>query len=412
MVMTKMFKLLVLPVFLTVLILTGCTNKNNPTGTNWSDVQPLSFADSTSFFGGYSYAGEKKISGAESNLLCGNYNGVEAVSVLRYIGLPKPGKFEIASGHQDSTFLVLTLVKRSPLRRNPVDLQVYKLNQAWAADSTELVSDANLTQITTAAFTIPDTISTAGTAVKIPIPYEEIESWRSVADTTGFNLVIKSGANSFVEMRSAETGRGPTLKFTYTAEGDTTNSTYEASAVRDSYRIVADPAPLQPNRWLIGNLSPSRIYVNFGLNYNLFVDQHGVPLSEAQRKRATVNKAELVLHVKDNPYYGALAQYSLRADRLNSAPDSIPVVIADGEASSGLTSQALISDGKVYINITPIIQAYSSGDLESEGDQPWGIVIKSNQEMLNFGSLEFWHHADAPAGKAPQLKITYTPPFL
>lgn len=397
-----------------LLIMTGCTNKDNLTGNNWSDVAPQSFADSSSFYGGFSYPGTKTVNGLESNLLCGDFQGKEAITVLRFTGLPD--SLQIPAAHQDSTWLELTLVKRSPLGRNPVELSIYKLNQLWAADSTSLIQDANMTEeITTQAFTIPDTILAAGTVVKIPIPYAKIQDWSSTADSLGFNLVLKTNADSYLELRSTETGRGPKLRFTYTAGTDTTKVTYNTNPTRDSYRVTAEAAPLLPGQWVIQNISPSRILVNFGLDYNLFKDSAGNILSEKDRKRVTINKAELVLYVKDNPYYIAPTQYNLRADWLKDSLNvALPVAIADDKLTTGLTYQAAVRDNYIVVNVIQIVQAFSSGDIDSWNDQPWGVVIRSNQELLNFGKLELWQADDPniPAGMKPKLKVTYTPPYL
>ncbi len=392
----------------------GCIRKANPTGNNWSDVYPLSFTDSTSFVAGYSYAGSGTVKGTETKLLSGNFGGVEAVAALRFTGLPKYGSFFIPPTYQDSTYLELTLVKRSPFTRFPVDLSVYKLNQSWAADSTSLIQDANLELLTPAPFTIPDSISTAGTIVQIPLPMSALENWDSTADSLGLSLAVRTGAASYVEILAAETGRGPRLRFKYRTSDipeDTDDTEYSQRATRDSYRLDADAAPLLPNRWVLSNIDPSRIYVNFVLDSALFrntPENGGGVLSEQQRKRATINKAELIFHVKENPYYGSTAQYSLRGDRVRDSLDlATPVELPDDQVASGLISSSVVQGDSVVVNITPIIQAYSSGDSGN-----WGVAVRSLQELLNFGSLELWHFTDAPAGKQPKLRVIYTPPYL
>ncbi|MGC9362086.1 MAG: hypothetical protein ACP5F3_04075 [Candidatus Syntrophosphaera sp.] len=394
-----------------MLVMAGCISKDNPTGNNWSDIHPQTFTDSDCFIGGYSFPCRDSISGNESNLLSANYEGSEAVSFMRFTGLPNEGEFEIPDAYQDSTYLELTLVKRSPLERNPVELFVYKLDQSWAADSTDMISDANLTQITFDAFTIPDSVSTDGTIVQLPLPLDEIENWHSDSDTLGLSLAVKTGMDSYVEILAAETGRGPKIRFKYRNDGDDPedeDSEYAQRATRDSYRVVADQAPLQADVWEIANISPSRMYVNFLLDYAKFTDMQGVVLDSISRKRATINHAELVFFVKENPYYTGTRQYSLRGDRVeDSVSVAIPAEIPDDDIASGLISQALVQGDSVAVNITPIIQAFSSGDKEN-----WGVVIRSMQEMLNFGKLELWHFTDAPEEKKPKLRVTYTPPFL
>lgn len=430
MVSWKMIRNLAVPclAFIGMLYLTGCTNKDNLTGNNWSGVTVQTIVDSTCFSddcatgnGGFSFPAEGKINGLESALLCGNWDGVEAEAIMRFTGMPQD--FYIPGGaYQDSCWLELTLVKRSPAGRNPLELSVSKLNQVWRADSTALVLDENIHPLNQPAFTVPDSVSTYGTVVKIPLAASDLENWRegwaNVADTLGFSMVLSSSGGAYGEILSRESGRGPRLRFNYKAPDDTTLYKYEARAFVDSYRADYDPAPVLDNRWVLSNIAPSRLYVNFNLNYDLFVDPAGNVLSEKDRKRATINKAELILYLKDNDYYGSDIQYYLWTDWLREHLDLDPAIsIPDGKISSGLeTASALVTGGRVVVNITPIVQAFASGDedIDSPGDQPFGVIIRSRHEMLRFGKMEFWHFddPDTPVDKMPRLVIKYTPPFL
>jgi hypothetical protein len=158
------------------------------------------------------------------------------------------------------------------------------------------------------------------------------------------------------------------------------------------------------------------LYVKFALPNSIFTHQDSTLsaadniLSDTDRKRMTINKAELILYVKDNPYYknssATFYAYDVEADTL-----SIPRVLSDSDVSDDLylsTPSVTINDSSyVKIDITPLVQAYTSGDRQNHG-----VVVKINQEMQNFGSLEFWHFNDAPAGKKPLVRITYSVPFL
>lgn len=392
------------------LILTGCIKSNNPTGNNWSNVRPITVLDTLDMIAGYSFAGSGEVAGTESTLLCGNHEGLESVTFMRFTGLPQQGTFHIPSTYQDSTYLALTLTRRSPAQRYPVDISVYKLNQSWAADSTGFIQDANLTQISTTAFSIPDTILVTGTEVRIPIPTQEIENWRSEADTLGITLALRTGPYSWVEMMSLETGRGPQLRFKYRNDEveNTDDSIYEQRPTRDSYRVDSDIAPLFTDRWIVGNLTPSRIYSHFNIDNTWFKDMQGNVMDELQRRRTTINQARLILHVKDNPYYGTNNTYKLRADRLDDSLDvSLPVEIADDRLTTGIKTELYIRGDSLVVDITTILQAYSSGD-----KIPHGIVIRSLEEMQNYGKIELWHFENAPVEKRPKIRLTYTPPFL
>lgn len=391
-----------------LLALSACTDKNNPTGNNWSNVRPITFEDSLSFDLGYSYGATPSVLGSETNLLCGNLQGLGAVTAMHFRALPD--SFSIPAAYADSTYLELTLIRRSPLARNPVKLSLYSLNQFWKDNATSEILDANMTLITP-EFQIPDSISTSGTDIRIPIPVSFLNGLNA-ADQDSISFALKCSTEGYVEMRSISTGRGPLLRFKYlaiAANGTvaTTDSEYKLRAVRDSYRIDAPASEVQPNVWEIRNLNPSRFFVRWVNNWNLFVDNNGNILSELQRKRATINKAELVFYVKQNPYYSTNTLYSLRADRVERDSIASAVTLADADAVMGLSNTTFVRGDSVVVNITPILQAFSSGNKENRG-----VVVRSNQELANFGLLELWHFLTAPAGKKPKLRVTYTPPYL
>ena len=406
----KMRLLLVATLFLAI-ILGGCINDHNPTGNNWSNVRPMSFTTPLDIVAGYSFPGSGSIKGTETSLVCGNYNGIESVAFVRFTGLPSVGTFHIPEAYQDSTYLNLVLTRKFSESRNPVEVKIYKLNQSWAADSTNLIQDSNLSLITPQSYTITDSISSAGTQIKIPIPVAALEQWTSEADSLGLTLAIKTGENSYIEFKSRESGAGPKLHFLYrTTDENPTEKKYDQYCNKDSYRIDEETAPLITNQWILSNIPPSRIYLYFPMNFSLFQDTEGNPLNEIQLKRTTINHAELILYVKENPYYGTSTQYRLRADRVNDSLDiNTAITVLDEQVASGIITQSFIRGDSLVVNITPLIQAYTSGDKIN-----YGIVIRSMQELINYGKIELWHFNDSstPAEKQPKLRVTYTPPFL
>ncbi|HQC58274.1 MAG TPA: hypothetical protein PK143_02350 [Candidatus Syntrophosphaera thermopropionivorans] len=406
----KMRLLLVATLFLAI-ILGGCINDHNPTGNNWSNVRPMSFTTPLDIVAGYSFPGSGSIKGTETSLVCGNYNGIESVAFVRFTGLPSVGTFHIPEAYQDSTYLNLVLTRKFSESRNPVEVKIYKLNQSWAADSTNLIQDSNLSLITPQSYTITDSISSAGTQIKIPIPVAALEQWTSEADSLGLTLAIKTGENSYIEFKSRESGAGPKLHFLYrTTDENPTEKKYDQYCNKDSYRIDEETAPIITNQWILSNIPPSRIYLYFPMNFSLFQDTEGNPLNEIQLKRTTINHAELILYVKENPYYGTSTQYRLRADRVNDSLDiNTAITVLDEQVASGIITQSFIRGDSLVVNVTPLIQAYTSGDKMN-----YGIVIRSMQELINYGKIELWHFNDSstPAEKQPKLRVTYTPPFL
>lgn len=385
-----------------VMLSLGCTKKDNLTGDNWSGIAPrIALADS--FTMGYSYTHTGKVTGSETYLLCGSEEGIEAVAVMRWTGL------------YDSMTVVaqpvlrLIATRRSPLSRNPLILSFHKLSANWAADSTDLISDTDITPLAIPDLTVADSISTLGDTLSIDISEEIIEDWET-EDVTGFNLVLKANTGSWMEFKSSGlSGYGPLLTFKYKVPSDTTTYTYSQRAILDSYRVTGTQADIVNNTWKLKNLKPQRMFFRFTLPDNIFTDMDGEVLSAQDRHRMTINKAELILFVKDNPYYANTTAYFFP---YNVKPDTLTseTVLTDSQLETltyTYASGTIVNKDSVRVEITPIIQAFTSGDKPNNG-----IVVSCTSEMHNFGKLEFWHYADAPEGKKPYIRIYYTEPYL
>jgi len=397
-------------IVLAIIMLSGCTKKNNLTGNNWSDTHALSIDDKAGLIMGYSFPAEtlNEIKGSEIKLLAGNYASATAISYLRWTGLPKSSTIATLE-HADSCYIELNLLKRSPLPRNPLKLQLYKINKAWN-DTLTTITDADLSIIPSAEYTVDDTISIVGKKIKLPLPISAIYAWESTADSTGWNLAIKAVNDGWVEIASAEVSSGPSMYIKYKTDTTATSfSTYSSKPVKDSYTLDA-PLATASTDWKIDNLTSKRMFVQFNPTTTLFKDTDGSQLDSLAIRRLTINKATLVLHVKDNSYFTGASTFSLYP--FNVVRDTVsaltPLIKADYETIVWtVSSLGLVVGDSVEIDITPIIQAYTSGD-----KSPKGIMIQSLQERQNFGYLEFWDCFTADSTKQPYVRIKYTPPFL
>lgn len=386
----------------------ACTKKTNPTGNNWSDTHPLSFTDSL-FTLGFSFGDTVKVSGYEGSLLAGNMNGAEAITFLRFTGLPADSLISTVTEAK----LELTIKRRNTESRNPLTLSFMRLKWHWTADSTFAVADSSLVPAGIADYVVPVIPALTDSTVSVPLPASLIQNWYH-AGSNGLSIAIKTDTGAYAEFYSIDSGtKGPKIKFKYKLTTDAASAAlkeYESYSISDSYRVVAPASGLEPGRWILNNIAPSRIYTKFELNPSRFVDMEGVALDELGLKRVTINKAELVFYVKDNPYYTSPYQYSFRA--LNVVRDSISSAVQLSSSDYQILSLTSVSAGSVssdsiVVNITPLIQGYISGELEN-----LGVVIRSLQEIMNFGKVELWHFSDAPAGKKPYLRVRYTPPYL
>lgn len=397
-------------VSLSIFALMGCTRKNNLTGNNWSDTYAQTVIDSTGITMGYSFPADtlKAITGSESKLLVGEYLSASTISYMRFTGLPASDDI-VDLEVPDSCYISLNLLKRSALPRNPLKLQFYKINKAWT-DTLSQINESDLELISGLEYTVDDTISIVGKTVKLPLSVTSIYNWESSQDSTGWNLAVKAVNSGWVEFSSAETEKGPTLQIKYKKQGDTSFKTYKAEAVKDSYTLTA-PIAEPSGAWKLSNVRPTRMFVKFDPNYTLFKNTDGSALSPQELKRLTINKASLVLYIKDNAYYNGASTYSIFPFNVirDSISSIIPLVKSDYEYHiQSVGSFGLVDGDSLLIDITPIVQAYTSGD-----KLPKGIMLQSMQERNNFGEIEFWDClSGTPDAKKPFVRVSYTPPFL
>jgi len=387
-------------------MISGCTNKKNLTGDNFSDIRAITIEDEPGIIMGYSFPAETKvtITGSETKLLTGNYQNAVANSFLRFTGLPST----ITNIDSDSCFLKINISRRSPLPRNPLILKLYKLNKVWS-DSLDLsnISESDLSSL--AEYAVADSIGNSGQEITFNIPSSEVFDWNN-PDSTGWNFALKTENTGWVEISSRESSYSPKLNIKYKTETEGEWITYSQSPAKDTYTLEAQETD-SSELWKISNLNSTCLYINYQPTYTLFKDNNENQLSEIQIKRLTVNKAEIVLHIKSNDYYNATTSYSLYPFNVikDSIPGPVPLLKSDYETLVyTVTSTGTITGDSLTVNITPIIQAYTSGD-----KIPKGIMIQSTQERKNFGTLEFWDcNESTPAEKKPYIKITYTPPYL
>ncbi len=402
---------------LLMFVFSGCTKKDNLTGNNWSDTHALTVNDTLGISQGFSFPAETlaKISGSELKLLAANSRTATAISYLRFTDMPASADI-VQLEHADSCYLSLKVLKRSATSRNPIALQLYKVKKALPDTLANLPEDINVNTdleiIEGASVGIPDTISVLGLVVKVPIPISALFNWECPEDSTGWNLAVKVDSG-WIELASAEGSYGPTLYFKYKTDDTATSYTaYKSLAKKDSYTLDA-PLATQSLAWKIDNLTSQRMFIKYDPTYSLFRNAQGNSLSAQDLKRMTINQAKLVLYIKPNTntYFTGTSTYSLFP--FNVVKDSVnaPINLVKADYEIILhtdNSTGLVENDYIEIDVTPLIQGYTSGD-----KTPKGIMIQSMQERQNFGSLEFYDcFSVTPIDKKPYIRITYTPPFL
>jgi len=398
---------LLICLILILITLSGCTDKNNLTGNNFSDIRAITVNDGNGILFGFSFPASEEISisGSETKLLAGNYNAASALSFFRFTGLPT----NIESTEMDSCFLSLNIAGCYALR-NSLILKLYKLNKVWT-DSLDLanITESDLSTDPIATYLIANTSEITGEEITFSLLEADITNWQD-PDSTGWNLALKVENEGWVEISSRESSYSPKLQIKYKTETEGEWITYNQPPTKDTYTLEAQETD-PPELWKISNLTSTCLYVKYEPTSTIFVDNEGNQLTDEQRKRMTINKASLVLYIKNDDYYHSTNSYSLRPFNVvkDSITDPVQLLKSDYEyLVYTVTSTGTITGDSLTVDITPIIQSYTSGD-----KTPKGIVIQSTQERKNFGTLEFWDCNESTAAeKKPYIKITYTPPYL
>ncbi|MDD4806608.1 MAG: hypothetical protein PHO35_07490 [Candidatus Cloacimonetes bacterium] len=405
----KTFKVILLLSAL-LLVLGACTKKNNLTGTNWSDVKAIIMEDATSLEGGFSFAPDTLVSikTGRKSLLVGNWQGSHASSLIRFSALPTETILDTYTSLQDAK-LDLVVLRRDSETRNPLNLKIYKVNRTFtepdslSATDYEYVADA----------VVPGTLTSSDT-ISVALPAELIKNWQTDADSTGLNFLIapEEGVEGFAELRLSSSTQGSKLSYTYKATAEAEDAVFNSFSSLETYSYSHPEATPVADTWRLSNFNPQRMYVDIQPDFTLYKDNDGNTLSAEDLKRVNINKAELVLFIdKDKANLHNAFSYFVSAFLVKEKPQTPETIDTDNmEAITfayPLTSSAQHDADSLCVNITPIIQAYTSGKKEAKG-----IVIMSNYERKDFGEIEFHHPNSAPGDKTPYIRVKYTPPFL
>ena len=404
----RMLRLLAL--FALVLFSFACTKKDNLTGVNWAGDISHTFTDKTAIKGGYSFVADE-LSTTDpglKGLLVGSWQGSSAQSLLRFSALPST---ETLAGYESISEAKLELValrRDAQPQKEPLSLEFYKMLGGYAhPDSVDMDKLQYIGELE-----IPAEISSQDT-LSLDLDAAEILNWPSEADSTALNIFItlKEAQEGFVEFRLSTFSEGAKLSFKYQMAADSEIESFNTHAIRQDIRFSATESGLLPEAFRISNFRFQRSYLDLDPVFTRFVDFDGTPLDSLALKRVNINKAELILHIKDLPNKSNTYSYFLKSYLVKERPDSLDAIpTADLESISfyqSLQKQVLSTADSVAINITPIIQAYTSGKKEAQG-----IVLKSSYEKKDFGELEFYHPLDAETEKHPYIRVKYSAPYL
>ena len=403
-----------------ILIIMGCTQKKNTVGVPNVNNEPIEMiiSDTTYFGNFYSFEDSCRNYIGNSKLVVGTYENNEAKSLIRFTSLPD-------TVYQfDSENITLTLWLENSL--NFESLEFGKLKQEWveslvtwkaATDSTDWEEEF----FESLDFTF-DVEQTDSLNIEIPIEkfYSEVNRSYFVIDSLiyDYGLILYSGSsddeNRFIEIKSRESGTQPLLSFDYTPAENDTSRTFSNTATYDTSMFLKKDGTNEDfvtfeDELIISNIQPIKMYLNFDISDSVFIaDSSGIE-TNYDYTMMTINKAELILSVKDSTEftYPLETSFTLFSYLVTSEDPQIPFAYSeDYEYIYGsLNSSGSSADTEFIIDITKIVQVITSGENENNG-----ILIKSTKENKDFSFIDFGTKFDE--GKEPKIRIIYTPPIF
>ncbi len=413
---------IVILIISSMLIIIGCTDKKNLTGTSGLEGPlPIEIEISSDMFTEF-YSYEDSIRNFNSdNLMLGNYSSNnydnQAVTLLKFTSLVDSFdqavnaklNLRIKENHNfdiiDNTTLKIGKMKVDWFEsistwNAPTD------TTTWNGDTFSILPDEDIEYLNDLV------ITTEGDSLIIELPEDLLQNW-ILADSLNYGLALFTEEDDkFIEFYSNEYSDEscPILYFDYTAAPeDTLETIYRLPthdlhifktdnefAVYDSSLIISD---IQPIRMLLKFDYPKSIFINAPLN--TFED------TLKYLERLTINRADLILsYESDDPYPDDLNAsinidpFIMISDDLNLDDPSVPMVNSEDYEDLYITSSndSLNSDA-FKINITRIMQSIVSGEYEN-----YGVMLKSIYENKDFKHTEF--------DLEPKITILFTPPLL
>ncbi|HNW99877.1 MAG TPA: hypothetical protein PLE74_10880 [Candidatus Cloacimonadota bacterium] len=394
-----------------LIFLSGCTSKKNLVGSDWSHIKPLRTTLSDSVFTDeFSFKAAFKTTGNESRLIVGSYEQKEAKALIQFSTFPDSISQVLGTPK-------LRLVLNRKLSTSPMSLHFSKVVQNWSESQASWTHAYTDTTWSANAFissgipdysNVPDSIHAGGDTLFVEIPASSILNWQT-AHVNGYSLLISTEQQNYLEIKSLESAYLPELVFSYKrTASDTTTYTYDRYAANDTFILQDNETQQVSNSLILKNIAPNRCFVKFNVPRSLFRynDTDSTVLANDDFKRMTINKAELVLKVKSNPYYGSSSAIMATVYRVKTAVSHEVISDDDMEFITYTpVTTATPGAGTVAFNMTPVLQAFTSGVKEN-----FGMIIRLTTENQDYAKLEFYGSDDPDVSKRPTINVIYTPP--
>ena len=400
------------------LIMISCTQKDNIVGSGGSgEYTPLNITINHNYFTEiYSY--EDSCAYSNSNtMVFGKYNEESSFSLLRFTSLPDTS-FEITSVNisleikDRNNFDVVDNTTLKIARIN--DIEWFE-NATWwvASDSTDWNNSEHFSE-TDYTDLLPEEyeVECEEDSIYITLNTNIMVDW--INEDVNSGLVIYSDTDGFMEIYASEysNDENPILTFEYRETQEDTLITETIETCYDCMVYEIDNNYIKfENEFKISNIQPINIYTKFDILESIFTDVLPVDfiIENADTalflQRVTINKAELILNndgTNSYPLGGSiyLSPYIVTVDTINTDLPEIPLLsFEDIEDLYISSSTDTLQSEQINIDITKVIQYYISGEYDNNG-----IVIRSLNVNDNFIHTEF--------DLEPEIRITFTPPFL
>ncbi len=415
---------------LTIFIMLACTDKKNPVGTGGQQGPPPMETTIHSEYFSSVFSYEDSLRNYNSNnLVLGNYNSNgfdnQLVCLLKFSSLAD-------TFYQEITNSKLILKTKNNHNFDVIDnttLKIGKMNINWFESTAIWNEPTDSTSWTNGDFSFIDgndfdLINDLNIMIEnedsltIEIPNDLVEEW-ILEDSLNFGLALfTEEPNKFLEIYSSEyIENGPTLYFDYQETEEDTIVTVNRLAAHDIHIASTEQEfTLFQDHLIISNIQPIRMTMKFEIPPDIFAaaDNYTTTIEDTAlyMQRLTINSAKLILSF-DNSTQEYPIETGMNIDPYIVTKDSIDTsqqpLLANEDIQDLYTASShdsLKSDA-FKINITNILQAYSSGTYENNG-----IMLRSLQEGNDLKHTEFFYDpADPDNPQNPKIEIIFTPPF-
>jgi len=369
-------------VLVAILVVTGCTQKKNLTGTSDSDLRPISMVlGQTWLTDAYSYQDTLANNGSVASFSAGMRSGNSAVGLLTFEGF---GDSVIC----DSASIQLVIEDHSSDAGQ--SYYVAKVLQEWTESEVtwdEASEDTPWEEPRWEVLNLPAVQAASNDTLLLPLPANLVQSWID-GDTLNFGIALLSDEEGICQFYSSEDDDYYPTLLVYHTESDTV-AVQTVSATIDAFIYSEEMQAGRLPADCIASILPTRLFTQWDLSLEAFNANLPDSLSIADStmlRRCTINRAELVIPIDSTLSFipeDAFTVYSyLVVDSV--CVDSLPISSYHMKTYA-YTDIGSYDDGELTVDYTPIVQALLAGYEENHGFMAYSLSEDKNMGKLVFG---------------------------